>query len=102
MYTVASVDLTNPFADKKVIEPQRRIAELVILDLPAGASFRMRLGDERNAYFTVSRPFSMEPVGDDEAAGGLFVTNLAGQAGVIIELIVVWGDGKRDQINAIV
>lgn len=99
-YDVKQYALDNVFDVTEVVQPSRRIAEVFINDVATGASFKLRVGDG-NPFFTVSRPFSMEPQGEDEANRGLHIKNLTPQAGVTIEIVVVYGDGRSDQLNTV-
>lgn len=99
MYEVRTIDLTNIFAETTIVQPQRRIAEVFVNDVPTGASFKMRVGDG-NPQMTVSRPFAMEPKGDDEANRGLMIENVAAQAGSKVEIVIVYGSGA-DQLNTV-
>lgn len=102
-YTVKKVDLTAIFAERQIAPPQSVIEEFFVLDIPLGNQFGLKVG--RNADFiTITRPFSMEPRGAQEANEGLSVKNDVAQPGVVVEVVIVYGDGtpNKSQLNTVV
>lgn len=98
MYQVFTLDLANAHADDVEIVPAgKRIAELFVLDMPAGAVFQLKVGNNSD-LIGISRPFSMEPQGDQEANNGLYWRNAVGQAGLTVQIVVVYGP---NQLNAV-
>lgn len=100
-YTVKKIDLTAIFAEKSIAPAQTRIAEFFCLDIPLGNQFGLKIG--RNPDFiTITRPFSMEPRGDQEANEGLSIVNTIAQPGVIVEVVIVTGDSPGGSLNPVV
>lgn len=85
---LATVTTTNP---TELVPAGTRIAEIIVLD--AGGEFQIRVG-AGNDWITVPRAFSMEPLDDEYSNRGLHVRNNLAQAGVTVEVIVVFGDNR--------
>lgn len=97
MYEVKKLDLTNARVDdEQIVKAGQRIAEIVVLDMAAGASFQIRVGSNSD-MITISRPFTMEPTSDQEANNGLAVRNAA-QPGVIVEMLIAYGGAQLNTI----
>lgn len=97
-YEVRKIDLSAIVsADQTIVPPSKRISELFILDMPAGAAFNLKVGSG-NPLIPVTRPFTMEPTGEDEANNGLYWTNDVAQAGVFVSLIIVYGGAELSPV----
>lgn len=96
-YQVKTVDLTAVFAERELIPAQTQVAEIFVLDIPLGQVFKLRLG--RNTDFiSITRPFSMEPRGEQEQNNGLFIKNDTAQPGVVVEVVIVTGDSRTNTL----
>jgi hypothetical protein len=97
-YEVKRIDLAAATVqDQRLVPPGKRISEFFILDMPAGASFKLKVGDA-NPYIPVTRPFTMEPTGEDEANNGLLWANDAAQAGVTVDIVIVYGGAELSPV----
>jgi hypothetical protein len=97
MYAVNPIDLSAAFEKREISAPQRRITEIIVFDVPGGASFQLMVGNN-SEWMTIPRGFTMEPTGDKEANTGLYVRNLEDQAGVELEIIVVYGGAELNTV----
>lgn len=98
MYDVKTIALDAIKAeDQTIIEPGRRVSEFFVLDMPTGAKFSLRVG-QSNPLITVTRPLTMEPQGDQESNSGIYWRNDTAQAGVSVQVVIVFGG---DQLNPI-
>lgn len=87
-FQVFTVDLST-VGQQDLVARDRQISEMFILDMPAGARVQVRPGPSTNRdWISVTRPFTMEPTGDDGA--GLSINVDTAQAGVQVELTVVF------------
>lgn len=99
-YKVRNLDLsaiTPADQQNTLTEPGLRISEFFILDMPAGAAFSLKVG-QGNPFIPVSRPFTMEPTGNDEANSGLYWRNDVAQAGVIVPVVIVFGGAELSPV----
>jgi hypothetical protein len=89
-YRVIKIDLSAISAEKEIAPASTNIEEVFVLDIPLGNQFGLKIG--RNADFmTITRPFSMEPRGEQESNFGMSYKNDVAQPGVIVEVVVVTG-----------
>lgn len=91
MYDVKVLDLSAIVAETRLVEPGKRVVEIFVLDMPIGNQLKLRLGTNI-AFITVSKPFSLEPTAEYDNNNGVFWRNDIPQAGVVVELIIVYGD----------
>lgn len=99
-YRVVKLDLSAITPETQIAPAQTQITELFVLDIPLGQSFGLKVG--RNSDFiTITRPFSMEPTGEQESNNGLFWKNDVAQPGIVVELVVATGTAAQ-KIGAIV
>lgn len=92
-YKVILLHLDTASNDKQpVVAPGSRITEVALLTLPAGVSIKLALGD--NEPFTVDKPITLQPVGDDLSNRGLYLVNQVARPGVTLELLVAFGDTR--------
>lgn len=67
-----------------------RIVEIVLFSMPAGVSFKLAIGD--NELFTIDKPFTSQPQGDDMQNNGLSWANPVARPGVVLEMLVAFGE----------
>jgi hypothetical protein len=94
MYRVKTLDLSvaTPNDGVAIVAPGQTISEIAVLYMPVGNQFQLKLGTDNTDFFTIQREFSMEPASIREKGSGIFFRNLVPQAGVTVELILVFGD----------
>lgn len=96
MHELKTIDLgvvVPQDAPKELVGSRRRMSEIYMMDIDAGASYWLKVG-EGNPLQPIKRPYSFEPESDDEANSGLFYTNPIAQAGVIVYVVVAFGTSK--------
>lgn len=82
---------------KELVGSGKRISEIYMMDLNAGSVFWLRVG-EANPLQPISRPFSFEPDGDDEANRGLYYSNPIASPGVLAYIVVVYGKAQLSPV----
>jgi hypothetical protein len=85
---------------RELVAPGKAINELVFLDVPGGVSLQLKLGRNNRSFFNVTKGFSMEPRGEEDANSGLYLANSVAQPGITCEVLIVYGDGA--QLNPVV
>lgn len=110
MYKTLVLDLTNvvdegvsPDSVNELVGAGQRMTEIAVLSMPGGADFRLCIG-RRNMFLTVSDKFSMAPTGTNQSNEGLYFANPNAQAGVVVEIVVVFFDadaGEAGRLNVI-
>lgn len=100
MYEVKKIDLSVvKSSDQTLVSASRRITEFFVLDMPAGAAFLLKVGNNAD-FIPITRPFTMEPTDEQESNNGLYWQNELAQAGVIITIVVVFGSAGV-QLNTV-
>lgn len=98
-YEVKRYDLAAVFPEKTVVAASKKISEFFFNDIPANTSFKLRLGiGGPEKQMTISRPFAMQPKGEDVQSNGLFIENPTAQAGSIVEVVIVYSDSDLDPV----
>lgn len=89
-YKIIPLDLTVASSDPAQIVPQNQaITEIVLLKMPAGASFQLAIGD--GPMIEIEGPISFQPTGVEETTRGLYWQNPVAQPGVVLSLLVAFG-----------
>lgn len=91
-YTPVKIDLTAVKQETTLFPSGTLIREAFILDIPVGATFNLKIGN--NPFFKVSGvpTLTFAPRGRNDAFEGLYYSNATAQAGVTLEIVVVSGD----------
>jgi hypothetical protein len=94
MYRVKVLDLSvaTPNDGVQIVPQGQTLVELAVIYMPVGNQFQLKLGQDNTDYITVQREFSMEPRNARENASGVWFRNLIPQAGVTVELMLVFSD----------
>lgn len=97
-YRVLTVALDNVLTDRiELVPPGQTITEIDILDMPDGVEIQLALGDGQ--LFTVPRPITFEPRGEEDQNRGLFWANPVSHPGLTIEIIVSSGGASGGRIS---
>lgn len=97
MYDVAIIDL-SVVGDKQLVPRGTPVAEMFLLDIVDGAKFQLSIGN--SPFFTVTKPFAMEPT-SRMRSDGLRSRVLAAQVGVSAELVIVYADTDGAELNTV-
>lgn len=98
MYIRKTLKLDAVTSDKQtLVEPGKRIAEIFALAVPTGAVFDLLIGSNTD-YVTIPAPFTMEPQGEQEANNGLYWRNTVAQAGVSVDLYIVFAGAQLNPV----
>lgn len=97
-YIRKRLDLAAVTQDKQqLVAPGKTIAEIFALAVPAGAAFDLLVGSNTD-YITIPAPFTMEPQGETEANNGLYWRNTVAQAGLAVDLYIVFGGAQLNPV----
>lgn len=98
MYIRKKLDLSAAQTSRiELVPPGKTIAEIFVLAVPAGASFDLLVGNNAD-YITIPAPFTMEPQGEQEANNGLYWRNPVAQAGLSVDLYIVFGNAQLNPV----